>query len=116
MISHIVENHKHGMVGISRIKVSKNLSYSLNRLDILGCVLTVLRFGYIYFKLYGLTYQTGMAQILFFTVMFYLLNIISEYDKCNVRLKRCYIFFHSLWHLGIFVFMYFFLCVMYGIN
>lgn len=35
-ISHLIENHKHGMEGIG---LSKQVSYLLNRFDVLGCVI-----------------------------------------------------------------------------
>ena len=95
-ISHLVENHKHGMPGM--IDVSKNTSYFLNRLDIFGCVIVALRFGYIFITNWKRMRISRMEVIL--TLSALICNMASEYDKHNSRLKYClYIPLHSIWHI-----------------
>ena len=47
-LSHLVENHKHGMPGIG---LSSDISYILNRLDVIGVFIVTLRMMYILFKM-----------------------------------------------------------------
>ncbi|AGF84914.1 hypothetical protein QJ854_gp868 [Moumouvirus goulette] len=108
VISHIVENHKHGMSGVG---FSKTTSYILNRFDVLGCALNIARFGYLYYSKYGMNFDIFMrnkSYIYFFLVSFLLLRI-SEYDKYNPELKNIYVVTHCLWHISIFTFIYGFL-------
>ncbi len=52
-ISHLVENHKHGMPGIG---FSKNASYILNRIDVAACVVALSRMSYIYYVKNGFSF------------------------------------------------------------
>lgn len=105
ILSHLVENHKHGMIGIGGF--SKETSYILNRFDVLGCGISMVRFGYLYYKKFGWNlyplfsdkYLVELAIISFFFLR------ISEYDKYNPRLKNRYIITHCIWHIGIFIAM-----------
>src|SRR3989304_7064998 len=72
-LSHLFENHKHGMKGIIK---SKKISYILNRLDVLGCIFVIIRFGYLYYIKYGLNFLNIIYIKLFLSFVF---NIISEY-------------------------------------
>lgn len=101
-ISHLAENHKHGMPGIG---LSKQVSYFLNRLDVLGCFLTGTRLGYLYYMKHGITiYPIAKRDIICASFAFLLLKI-SECDKYNSKLKWIYIPLHSLWHISIFMIM-----------
>lgn len=96
-ISHLAENHKHGMAGIG---FSREISYFLNRLDVLGCVLTVMRLGYLYYMRYGVGIMDSRMLILFVPIVFLQ---ISEYDKYNPALKNVYILYHSIWHITVYM-------------
>jgi len=99
--SHLVENHKHGMPGIG---FSKKISYFLNRIDVLGCLLVSLRFSQLYYLKYGLSVDVILKNKLSFMMLclpFIFLRI-SEYDKYNPKLKNIYIITHSIWHMTIF--------------
>lgn len=103
-LSHLVENHKHGMPGIG---FSKEVSYLLNRMDVLGCLLVGCRFGYLYFDKYGFDYNLIIKAKFFsgLVIMSFLMLQISEYDKYNPRLRNRYIVTHSIWYIGIFTTM-----------
>lgn len=106
-LSHLVENHKHGMPGIG---FSAKTSYILNRLDVIGCIIMVARFAYILYEKYVITHSISIPKSLVnLLVTLCAYNIISEYDKYNPKLKKRYIFIHSIWHLGIYIWMYLFL-------
>lgn len=99
--SHLVENHKHGMPGIG---FSKTVSYYLNRLDVLGCILVSSRLAYLYWQNHGLNFNLIINNKLTFAI--YLLPIIflriSEYDKYNAALRNRYIITHCIWHISVF--------------
>jgi hypothetical protein len=92
-LSHLVENHKHGMNGIG---LSTNFSYILNRFDVLGCFLVTARFLYIYLLRYGLSFNVFVAhkKILIYAIISLILNVISEFDKYNPTLKSLYLIIH----------------------
>jgi len=107
-VSHLVENHKHGMPGIG---YTKNTLYVLNRLDVVGAVSTGLRFMYLYYVKFGFSVK-GIIEhpyLAMGALIAFLLLRISEYDKYNVQLRTMYMITHSLWHVSIFVMMYYFL-------
>ena len=113
-ISHLMENHKHGMSGIG-IGFNKKMSYLLNRLDVIGCILTGARLAYIYWLKHGTSLQPLLSHpyLLALGILSYSLNIVSEYDKYNPRLKWLYIPTHSLWHISVFWIMNRFLQKLY---
>lgn len=99
-LSHLVENHKHGMPGIG---ISPKISYILNRLDVLGCIFAVSRFGKIFLSdLSILKSITNDKHIMIGLPLVLASSVISEYDKYNPKLKHRYVLFHCLWHIGIF--------------
>nr|AEX62301.1 hypothetical protein mv_L96 [Moumouvirus Monve] len=107
-ISHLVENHKHGMTGVG---FSKKISYVLNRFDVMGCILNIMRFSYLYYSKYGMSYDIlfDNKSYIYFGLITFLFLRISEYDKYNPKLKNIYIVTHCLWHVSIFTFIYCFL-------
>lgn len=102
--SHLFENHKHGMPGFY---LSPKTSYILNRIDVSGVILTVMRFIYLYYEKYGsdLSVLVDQKCLVYFALFGFILNIISEYDKYNENLKWVYIPTHMLWHIIIFICM-----------
>src|SRR5665648_393423 len=52
IVSHLAENHKHGMPGL--FNISTNTSYILNRLDVFGAIMTGMRITYLYYQKFGL--------------------------------------------------------------
>lgn len=108
IVSHLVENHKHGMPGIG---VSKRVSYILNRFDVLGCGLVALRLGYLYASKYGLSPSILMNNkwLLVGALIAGLCLGISEHDKYNAKLQNVYMATHCVWHLAIFKLMDMFL-------
>ena len=102
-VSHLVENHKHGMPGLGR--VSPEMSYYLNRADVLGCILVVVRLGGLYIARHGWRiWEMRRMDLVSLGLAFVLLRI-SEYDKYNPDLKWIYIVTHCAWHVAIFVWM-----------
>ena len=108
-ISHLFENHKHGMLGI--IYINKNVSYLLNRFDVVGCIIVMTRFIYLYYSKYGYNLNLIVENRLYFTALIcsFGLNQLSEYDKYNPELKSMYIVTHSIWHISVFCLMGYFL-------
>ncbi|AKI80017.1 hypothetical protein QJ850_gp682 [Acanthamoeba polyphaga mimivirus] len=107
-ISHLIENHKHGMSGIG---FSQRTSYVWNRLDVLGCVLSIARFSYLYYNIHGLSVVSIVNNKWLFAMIIpaFILLRVSEYDKYNPNLKTRYIITHCMWHVCIFNLMYYFL-------
>lgn len=106
--SHLVENHKHGMPGIG---FSKNISYFLNRLDVLGCFIVIFRLVYLYWIRYNLNLIFLYNDIIIFYCLPFTLTLlfISEYDKYNAKLQSLYLVTHILWHITVFLLMDYFL-------
>jgi hypothetical protein len=96
-VSHLIENHKHGMPGIG---FSKKISYIWNRIDIAGCGIIITRLIQLYVSKYGVTVYPlyNQKNILMYPIIGFICMCISEYDKFNPALKTRYIFFHCLWH------------------
>lgn len=108
VVSHLFESHKHGMSGFG---IDAKVSYMLNRFDVLGCVLVALRAGYLYWYKYGLSSDGLIANPLLTvaTVVALALNAISEHDKDE---KKYFILTHTLWHLSIFIYGYYWLDIL----
>lgn len=60
VVSHLVENHKHGMTGIW---LSKEVSYFLNRLDVLSCFIVIIRFGYLFYSKFSIDHHFYSREI-----------------------------------------------------
>lgn len=124
-LSHLFENHKHGMSGMKlewlgiNYRSSVEVSYFLNRCDVLGVIILGIRFIFLYYNEYGvdinplfintisdksyialLINNTNLISTGLICLSF---NIISEYDKYNPKLKYLYIVTHSIWHYSIFM-------------
>lgn len=108
-VSHLVENHKHGMLGLPFI--SQQTSYIWNRFDVLGCIIVFTRFLYLYYGRHGCNLEILLHnRLLVIGLMgLGLILFISEYDKYNANLKVLYIITHCIWHLGIFLWLELFL-------
>ena len=100
-LSHLAENHKHGMPGIG---FSPNVSYILNRFDVLGVVLVALRMIYLYYWKRGISITLFLENpyLTSLLILAVACNLISEHDKYNQELKWRYIVCHSIWHTSIF--------------
>lgn len=94
-LSHLVENHKHDMKGIG---FSKKISYILNRLDVLGCLIVSIRFLQLYYYNYARFLNSQFYIMLSISLSF---NLISAKSKT----KFIYIISHILWHISIFLIM-----------
>lgn len=103
-VSHLIENHKHGMPGIG---LSTKISYFANRLDVISCIAVILRMLFIYYQRYGLVLHNN-CFFLSLLMSFVILQI-SEYDKYNAKLRNRYIVCHYIWHISIFLLMQYFL-------
>lgn len=105
-ISHLVENHKHNMPGIG---FTKKVSFWLNRMDVLGCMITTLRFLQIFHLRYAFSVNAiRHNKLIFFSYCLpFILLAISENkpDKHNPKKRTLYIATHSIWHLTIFATM-----------
>ena len=94
-ISHLIENHKHGMPGAIPT-ISPRTSYIRNRLDVLGCAIVSIRFLILYIKY---TPRLPYSEILF-SALSLAVAALSEHDKYNPNTKWYpYLAFHPLWHL-----------------
>jgi hypothetical protein len=78
---------------------SKKFSYILNRLDVLGCILCIIRYLWI------IKYDTLKYKELFLIFVPLIFSVYSEYDKYNVKRKNKYVISHCLWHLSVFTSM-----------
>ncbi len=101
LLSHLIENHKHGMPGVG---FSTTASYFMNRLDVLGCFIVIIRMLYIFYQVHQfrlvIIYQ-NVTLFLCAAIIFAILQI-SEFDKYNSKLRNQYIITHCIWHIGIF--------------
>lgn len=105
-ISHLFENHKHGMPGLMST-ISPRVSYLLNRFDVFGVTLTALRFFWLIVHHCDVYWFVQHASLLVLLCLCSGLNVYSEYDKYNPDLKTGYIITHSMWHLSIFVLLHY---------
>ena len=105
-ISHLFESHKHGMIGFN---TSKDISFILNRFDVMGVFLVIGRFIYLYYLHYGFNMNklTKNKLLLFLTIFAFGLNFISEHDKSS-KTKNFFILAHSIWHIMIFTIINFY--------
>lgn len=104
-ISHLFENHKHCMPGI--YKISSRNSYRLNRLDVLGVILVGFRFIILFYQMKNKIMQILIdnMDLIYKLLILISLNLYSESDKHNPNFKTKYIISHSLWHIGIFIYI-----------
>lgn len=93
--SHLFESHKHGMWGFG---CPQDVSYMLNRFDVIGSFLTSARVAYI---LYNNMNKLTTKNIIMTGIAFMFLRV-SEYDKYNEKLKWMYIPTHCIWHYMVF--------------
>lgn len=101
-ISHLVENHKHNLVGFNL--VSPLTSYILNRFDVFGVILLMLRVIVMYYKKYGFSllyfiHYPRNAVLLIFAVI---LNLLSEKNNFIANDSLYFTLIHSAWHVLIF--------------
>jgi len=90
-VSHLYESHKHGMKGFG---TPVFVSYLLNRLDVLGCVLLGLRGSYLwYYEFWPFPTQLVVAGCALICLG------VSEYDKYNPKRRTLYVVCHSIWHV-----------------
>lgn len=101
IVSHLIENHKHGMIGFPNI--SKETSYLWNRIDVLGSRLLIIRLLYLFYKKCHLSMIINHPSQWFIMLSPILFLKVSEYDKYNARLKPVYIVTHSIWHITVFL-------------
>jgi len=102
-VSHLFECHKHGMPGYG---LTPRTSYLLNRWDVVGCLIFMVRFAQLYIQDYGwspyfLLYNYNWLYLVEALIGFVFLRI-SEYDKYNPDRKHIYVPCHMLWHFIIF--------------
>ena len=98
-LSHLAENHKHGMPGIG---LSRTISRALNRCDVLGCFIAGAAYG---LRLYQASLVISEnATLLAFCLLPFPLNLISESDHSPATRRR-YMITHMAWHMSIFTAM-----------
>ena len=101
-ISHLVENHKHGMIGF--FPVDPYTSWIFNQIDVLGSILVIGRLIWLFYK----KYRTNSAPITSRPKEWLLMLLpiiflrISEYDKYNRELRSMYLLTRSIWHLSVY--------------
>ena len=101
-LSHLIENHKHGMPGIG---LSQQLSYIANRLDVLGVILVCTRVAYIYYTIIGISINPflGNVALTMALIISTICNLLSEKVFYREKEKYEYMLFHCIWHLSIFL-------------
>ena len=106
-VSHLIENHKHGMTSM----VSTQTSYLWNRVDVLGSMMIIVRLCYLHYHKYKLDVNIIVKNKSTFAMLLMpiLFLRISEYDKYNAKLKNLYVVTHSIWHMSVFASMYYYL-------
>lgn len=102
-VSHLFESHKHGMYGFG---TPPYISYILNRFDVYGCVLLVMR---IFYLLYHGIWPIPDYEIMYCTVCAIWFMIVSEYDKYNRDLHVQYVVCHIIWHCLVYYTMHMYL-------
>ena len=110
VISHLWENHKHGMKSITPI--NKSTSIILCQIDKFAAICTIIRLIYLYVQIYGFDFSRLLSYPLMFLPFLFL--FVSEYDKYNPKLKWMYLATHPIWHLTAFIAMDFFLKTFIG--
>lgn len=96
-ISHLFESHKHKMIGFG---TDPRVSYILNRVDVLGVILLVIRILYLAKALviHGID-RDKLVLIIGLGIPIFLLNLISEMDEGYYY----YLPLHCMWHLSVFL-------------
>jgi hypothetical protein len=109
-ISHLFESHKHNMWGFG---CPPHVSYVLNRLDVMGVVILVLRVSYLWSKIPGyikLRIFTDDIPRVMLLLLSVLCNLLSERDKGFMY----YLPLHCVWHMSIFLLLNSFLKSIYS--
>src|SRR5437868_14932515 len=105
LLMHVMENHHHGMPGL--LNVSKQTSWMFNQIDISCALVTAAWLLYLYYNKYGLSIvrQTEVMWLL----SPFLFLLLSNYDKYNAAWRTWYIITHSIWHITVFLSIYYYL-------
>lgn len=97
IISHLFESHKHNMWGFG---TNVEVSYYLNRMDVVGVVLTVSRCAYLWYQSnLGVTLFKHHFELCLAAAGAYICNLISEQDSGYYY----YLPLHCIWHMSIFL-------------
>jgi len=107
-LSHLAENHKHNLPGV--LGLNPRQSYLLNRIDVLGALLTSMRAMVIYHNRYGFSLNYFYMNIKFTYLLLpaIILNILSERLPIIANNPILFTLTHSTWHITIFsLFNYF---------
>lgn len=109
-ISHIAENHKHGMGDETS---SKTLSYILNRIDVAMVFVLSSRICWLLYERFSdeayswgiwsviLVYFPNYKGLLISLALLFICNLLSESEK-TIATRTRYVLLHSVWHLGVF--------------
>lgn len=100
-VSHLVENHKHGMPGF--LSVSTTTSIFWNNVDRTFVFLCAFLFVFRYLPLIYHTFDYKGIHVLLALTTISMLNLISEYNKFNSNLKWMFVHVHCLWHISVFI-------------
>lgn len=104
VVSHLLENHKHGMPGI--LNVSPTTCYLWCKVDVSGCLIVGSRFIYLLYSKNCIDIFYNNQYMIYWLITALSFNLISEYDKYNSNRKYIYIPCHIMWHINIFMLMY----------
>jgi hypothetical protein len=98
-VSHLAESHKHGLYGFG---TQPEISYLLNRLDVFFASVLFARICYLAYHMGWERLAEIPMDIYLLSLMCFLCNVISEWDKTADTQFRFFLF-HNLWHIGIFI-------------
>ena len=104
-ISHLIENHKHGM-GLPQH--SEKLSFWTNRMDGLGCLILGIRMIPMLWKVLRLL----SGPFILSSLGLFALLLISESEK-TIKTRTRFIITHSIWHIGAFLMIWHVLYLFY---
>lgn len=110
-LSHLLQNDKHNLIGY--YPVSKNTSYYLNKLDVLGVIILLIRIGMVYHNRYGfdLKFFEKHKKFTFLLLISGISNIISEKYPPIANDPSLFTLIHAFWHISIFSLLDYFLSV-----
>lgn len=110
-ISHLIENHKHGMG--TKI-IPEWVSLAANKIDVLMCIVLVINYSILFCVHYQFDNTFSLVKpfvarpfkiaLLVLLPHIYLMNRISESEK-TIKTRKRYVILHSLWHFFIFIWL-----------
>lgn len=106
-VSHLFESHKHQMSGFG---MDPQISYALNRIDVIGVILLSIRCAQLLFNKNWWIFLIDHWDLVVLAIPILLMNLISEMDSGHYY----YLPLHCVWHLSIFLLLNKYLLAVYA--